>query len=150
MKDLVARAKKYLEDVRHVDETINRLVCEHENLKKKIYDLKAMAYDREHVSGGQIQDLSDLIAKIDADSRRVNQEVDNWIDIREKTRIMIHNVPDNMERNVLVMRYITNLKWDDLMEKLHISRATSFRLHRSALYNFAKYNKLRLYETIDL
>lgn len=144
----IEQAKKYLQNLSGLDSEITTLVMEYEKLKSAVYSLQAVRYDRQPVSGGEHKDLSDLIAMLDSRSKEIERKTDKWVDMRDEARYMIGRMPDAMERNILILRYITNLKWDVVMEKLNISRATSFRLHKNAIYNFAKYNKLRLFETI--
>ena len=51
---------------------------------------------------------------------------------------LINSLDDELQRNILTERYVNNLKWDDIADKLFYPRQTLFRHHNKALDNLTR------------
>ena len=54
---------------------------------------------------------------------------------------LINSLDDELQRNILTERYVNNLKWDDIADKLFYPRQTLFRHHNKALDNLTRHNQ---------
>ena len=48
---------------------------------------------------------------------------------------------DELQRNILTERYVNNLKWDDIADKLYFSRQVLFKHHNKALEHLTRHNQ---------
>ena len=51
---------------------------------------------------------------------------------------MIQKLPKTSHQTVLRLRYLTDMKWKDIAEKMYVSDAQIYRLHNDALKAFEK------------
>ena len=54
---------------------------------------------------------------------------------------LINSLDDELQRNILTERYVNNLKWDDIADKLFYPRQTLFRHHNKALEQLTRHNQ---------
>ena len=54
---------------------------------------------------------------------------------------LINSLDDELQRNILTERYVNNLKWDDIADKLFYPRQILFRHHNKALDNLTRHNQ---------
>lgn len=103
---------------------------------KRLYieSLKAtLEHDRELVK------LSpEHLARIETeDLKQIEQaEADLQADID-----LINSLDDELQRNILTERYVNNLKWDDIADKLFYPRQILFRHHNKALEQLTRHNQ---------
>lgn len=61
---------------------------------------------------------------------------------RYRIQAAVNNLEDDTEKSILEMRYIDQKPWPQITEALHISEATSYRIHEQALISFWRaYNR---------
>lgn len=137
---MIDLGRAYLESIRRTDKRISCLEAEYTKLKSMMYSIKTVSYDHEPIAGGRRKDIGDLVAELDEKGIALNAEIDRWVALRAEARLKINNMPYDAERAILLLRYVVNLKWGQIMDVLDISRATCHRLHQNALHNFGKFN----------
>ncbi|MCY7151272.1 DUF1492 domain-containing protein [Streptococcus gallolyticus subsp. gallolyticus] len=54
---------------------------------------------------------------------------------------LINSLDDKLQRNILTERYVNNLKWGDIADKLFYPRQTLFRHHNKALEQLTRHNQ---------
>ena len=54
---------------------------------------------------------------------------------------LINSLDDELQRNILTERYVHNLKWDDIADKLYFSRQVLFKHHNKALEHLTRHNQ---------
>ena len=54
---------------------------------------------------------------------------------------LINNLDDELQRNILTERYVNNLKWDDIADKLYFSRQVLLKHHNKALEHLTRHNQ---------
>ena len=64
---------------------------------------------------------------------KINNEIDLFVDLKDEIRGVIDTVPDTDERMVLRYRYIHNMTWEDIGDKLKADSRTVRRWHGQAL-----------------
>ena len=83
--------------------------------------------------GSSQTDLSDYIAEIDAAIEDLKEERLEKIKIYREIEMRIRCMKDEDEQEVLRMRYIKGMKWEDIVEKINYSYSGTLKLHGSAL-----------------
>ena len=76
-------------------------------------------------------EYSEMRAKIEREERELLQEM-------QKTRRAIDRLEDDDCKAVAIDRYISRLKWNDIADLEHISRAQLFRVHGKMLEQMAE------------
>ena len=83
--------------------------------------------------GGDSRRLENIIAKIDAAEREVDADIDKLILKKAEIEATIGKLEDPLQREVLSMRYIGFMSWQDIVESTCYSESSVDRLHRNAL-----------------
>lgn len=126
-----------LEHIKWLNDRINQKL-------ERIYLLKqralpsAIRYDKEKTSGATVFDpMAEIFAEIDEEERKVTKLIDQLH--REKVQAIkeIRKLESRRERNILYLRYIALLSWDEVERYVNVkdkcSRMTMFRLHNQAV-----------------
>lgn len=130
-------AKDYLKDIRKLDLEIQTLQEQISLLRKNAEGLRAMELS-DMPKGGKGKDLSDYVAEI-ADLQTVCvQHVSELIMKKQEAIERIMSVDGSELRNVLLLRYIQCLEWDEIADRLQYNLRTIFRLHGEALKEFGE------------
>ncbi len=128
--------KEYLDKFRENRDAVKRIeeqIKEFElfEISPKINSIDAKTHD-----SSVAKDLSDYIVK-------KNELVEKMIQaryrrVRTYTEIFqaIEEVPDERERQVLTLRYIKCLKWEEIAVEMHVEWAQVHRIHAKALKHF--------------
>lgn len=133
-----------LENIKWLNDRINEKL-------ERIYWLKqralptAIQYKADKTATPTVFDqLGDLFAEIDLEERRVTKLIDKYHQERSRAIRTIGKLESRRERNILYLRYIAFLSWDDIEKCMNIrdkcSRKTIFRTHNKALTLLLEYN----------
>ena len=132
------RGKEYLELVKNHKNIIR-------NLDDSIKDLNDMLYSyslggsnfNTKVQTSRTNDkMGELVAKIDDKQRKLQKEVDKYIDFRTKVEKEINALEDSNYSRVLYNRYIRNMTWDNIAEDMTYSLRMVHLFHNKALKEF--------------
>lgn len=85
--------------------------------------------------GSSQTDLSDYVAEIDAAIEDLKEERLEKIKIYREIEMRIRCMKDEDEQEVLRMRYIKGMKWEDIAAKMNYSYSGTLKLHGRALAN---------------
>ena len=87
-----------------------------------------------HTSGGS--DLSDFAAELDREERKYMKA--RYLRVKLCREIMdkIERLPNEDEKDVLSLRYIKLMKWEDIAVKMGFSWQHTHRIHANALKHF--------------
>ena len=85
--------------------------------------------------GSSQTDLSDYVAEIDAAIEDLKEERLEKIKIYREIEMRIRCMKDEDEQDVLRMRYIKGMKWEDIAAKMNYSYSGTLKLHGRALAN---------------
>lgn len=86
--------------------------------------------------GSSQTDLSDYMAEIDAAIEDLKKERLEKIKIYREIEMRIRCMKDEDEQEVLRMRYIKGMKWEEVAEKMKYSYRGVLKIHGRALENF--------------
>lgn len=96
---------------------------------------------KEHCSGGLKNDTSNLIIELEKEEMAVEQYKINWLRKRYEIKTFLNSIKMSKKiRDVLMLRYISIKKWEEIAVKLNLSYQRVQQLHSTGL-NIIK-NKL--------
>ena len=138
MKEHSEKVKKYLNQERWLYILI---VSNKEELKKLKDDAKVIGgidYSKERVSGNVCNDANyiKIVEKIELLEKRINNDINNFFDLKLQIRTAINNLINRDEQTILRLKYINYMSWDRICEELEMSERSIHRIHSNALQNF--------------
>ena len=133
-------AKRYLSQLRALDDRINQKIREASELKALAFNAGALGVDGDRVqtSGSAesrqcraIEKYVDMQAEIDAD-------IDAYVDLKHRIINEIQRLSDKRHAAVLYMRYIAGMGFSEIADEIGYSRIWVCKLHGEALVEFEK------------
>ena len=88
------------------------------------------------------KDMSDIMIKFDDTLRMVKAAENEMLNKCAAIEKIIVNIPDGVASDIVHMRYIELMKWDDIAEKTGASTATISRVNRSLNYGNDGYDRV--------
>ena len=133
-------AKEYLKQAYRLDKLIEHDQREIERLQLLSVSIAPVDTTRENVQGGnKVYDtIGEIIARIDEYARRLNDEIDEFVDLKTEIHSKIMKVQNNDARLILLYRYLEFMKWEEIAVKMGYSFQWVHVLHKRALKNFEK------------
>lgn len=107
-----------------------------QNLIKNMGDISAVSYNfmpkKDNKKHSYIEDtVIDSIEKCDLILKKINSDIDCIL--REKVEMdNIINTLTEIEKKVIIMRYVKNYEWNFIPQRVYISRTRCFDIHNSA------------------
>lgn len=83
--------------------------------------------------GSNQNDLSTFAAKLDEIFTELNNEIENYWNMRCEIISAIESLPSESEKAILRLRYINGDKWEDIADKLTYSLQHVYKIHGTAL-----------------
>lgn len=134
----IEEAKVFLNQVYKAKQICLRCNADLEELRNTS-SLLVVAYN-EHINGGNKKhDTSDFICKLQQQEQELECLKLEWLNKRIEVKCFLNNinVSENI-RNVLVLRYVSLLKWEEIAVKLNKSYGWVHRLKDKGLEIVAK------------
>lgn len=125
-------AKEYLQQYRDADREINAKLDQIRRLRElATKTTQTLTTDRVQTSAenkveGIVQKIVDL-------QQEVNEEIDKLTKIRRDVQSVILSVSDSARRNVLRLRYVQGMSWEQIAVELNYTYRHVMRLHGEAL-----------------
>ena len=85
-----------------------------------------------HASGSRGK-LEDTMLAITEEEDRIKTRIADLSELERKILDVIHQIPNALQRSVLLMRYIQGLRWMEVARKLYVCKTTVYVLHREGL-----------------
>ena len=128
-------AEQYLSQAYLLDCVINSHVEEVERLKRLAESMPTTRFDKERVKGGQQTQskMADLVIKYVDMERQINEEIDQYICLKQEIRDTINAVEDVRYRNLLTYKYLLGYTLDRIAGLMNYSERQIIRLHKDAL-----------------
>ena len=132
-------SKEYLRQAYRLDLKINSDIEEVARLRSMATSITAPVLG-DKVQSSRMGDAPYVrsIEKILMLEKRINQEIDTLVDLKEQMRGVIEAVPDTDERMVLRYRYVHNLTWEQIGTEMNADARTVRRWHGSALLHVVR------------
>ena len=89
--------------------------------------------------GNKHSDLSEYAAKLDALIRKLEQEREESVKQYEEIHTQIHKMQDEMERDVLIRRYLMGETWEQIAAEMNYNYRSVLKIHGRALKNFQRH-----------
>ena len=132
-------AKDYLRRAYLLDKQINVEIQEMEMMKAMRGQVQGMCYG-ERIGTNPNRNLEapfiKTIEKIVERERRINDKIDQLVDLKVEIDTAIDQMENAEERLLLKYRYLKNESWENIAMELNVSFRTVHRIHASALRNF--------------
>lgn len=140
-KELSKQAKEYLSQIHKTDALIQRLTNTVATLRSSLTSIGCeMNPDKVQTSGPK-NTLEEKIIKIVSLEEDIDRRIDELIALKQETFRMIKRVPDLDQQNILIARYIQNLKWDSIAGEMDHEIRWVYKTHGKALIAFANSNE---------
>jgi hypothetical protein len=140
-KDLSQQAKDFLSQIHKTDALINRLANTVATLRSSLTSTGSQLKQDKVQTSGPKNTLEEGIARIDELERTINIRIDELIDLKQTAFNMIKRIPDLDQQNILIARYIQNMKWDSIADEMDHEIRWVYKTHGKALIAFANSNE---------
>ncbi len=140
-KELSKQAKDYLSQIHKTDALINRLDSTIATLRSSLTSTGSQLKQDKVQTSGPKNTLEETIARIDELERTINDRIDELIDLKQSAFNLIKRVPDLDQQNILIARYIQNMKWDLIADDMEHEIRWVYKTHGKALIAFANSNE---------
>ena len=126
--------KEYLHQAYRLDHRIDSDIAEMERLRGMACSVSSPGFE-EHYNPNRPTDGPYVrsLEKVWELQKKVDDEIDRLVDLKEQMRGVIGAVPDIDEQLVLRYRYIHNYTWDQIGEEMHADRTTVYRWHNQGI-----------------
>ena len=131
-------ARAYLESVRMIDVKLRLKEQELKKLREDIVSISAIDCTKDKISTSKIPDLSDKIVKLEECTKLIYRDWDILIEEREKCRELINRLDDELEKSVLMLRYVNCRKWEQICVDLNFSWQHIMRVHKCGIRSLSK------------
>ena len=123
---------KYLSQYKYLDKEIDRKINELESWKNKLYNVTAVLSDmpKSKNRGNLIETGIAIIDEIEA---KINQEINDLVNLRNEIENKINAVNDLKLREILKSRYLDCKSWEEIAFTNNITWRHAYRLHEQAL-----------------
>ena len=128
-------AKEYLNRVFKLQQKLKSMHLRAEEYERLAASVPGQNYEAVRVDGTRsleapfvkwICKLSDLEAKI----KETEAELEK---VKAEVVATIEGLDDEREKDVLMLRYVSCMTWDEICEKLYLSERSAFRFHSEGL-----------------
>lgn len=134
-------AKEYLSQLLNLERLIEakRLECERlDAMSKKVTSvLSDCKVDSSHNNAGQ----ADIVIRVIELKENIERQVASYLTLQSRISEEVDHIEDPRYKSILIMRYISGLKFEDIAEKMGYGKRWTIKLHREALEAFDKVHK---------
>lgn len=133
--------QRYLEQLGHIQLNIKGKQMQIEQLQEQATSITTML-KMDKVKGGSLNGgFADAVAKIVDLQFAINTEIYKLVKTTAEINLRLDNMylDHPVATNLLTMRYVNRLNWEDVCVQMHCSLATVHRLHGQALKKFKNY-----------
>lgn len=135
-------AKEYLAQANRLNELIEFEAKELRNTRELAYKISSPTYGERIACSKGTHDpmyVTCVNNVIDLENT-MQKELNRLVALRSEIEGALNKMENGEERTLLSLRYVEHMTWDEIGERLHVSRRTAHRIHDSALKNFEKTN----------
>ena len=130
-------AKEYLQQVRRLRIRMETLADRAQAFRMKVEGIKAVTYDGDRVQTSTVNRTEEMVSRlVDLEARYANALAAYNDAVLEREQ-RIEAIEDDRQEAVLLLRYIMEMGWEDIAERLGYSYRNVTRLHGKALNAFA-------------
>jgi DNA-directed RNA polymerase specialized sigma subunit len=130
--------KQYLTQISVYDKRINTKLSEIFKLRTLLQSITVCSKEDVVQTSGSKDKLGDSIAKIVDLENEINDLVDEMVVTRKFIIEQIENMENYNENNVLYLKYVLGMSFEEVAENMNYSVRQVIRIHGYALSNFEK------------
>ncbi len=131
--------KEFLEKSLNLTDLIEASYQELKDLREMSDNIKGVSFDKVGGKSGTSQNeagFTKTIDKIVDLEEAINRDIATMVDNLGIIREAINEVPNNNEKLVLKLRYLSHFTWQEISDKTGYSVMQLHRIHKKALGNF--------------
>lgn len=137
-KDQNEKVKEWLWRYREAKKDVRRLEAELEELCELQKSIRAIQYSDMPKGSHNQSDLSDYMVKQEKLWRKIHKARYRRIMVFQETKNVIDRLPTADEREVMSLRYLKSMNWEEVYVKIGYGRAQTHRYHARALQHIHK------------
>lgn len=134
--DSSLKSKKALEKIHDLDDAANAAMWQVESLSSSAE--RMTTYYGHNPRGSGSGDNADAIIRLTQAKADCNEAIDRFVDYKLKCMDMINMLRKGAHRQLLTLRYLNYMSWDEIAAKMNYSIDHVFKLHGHALLEFRK------------
>ena len=126
--------KDYLGQARWLDQRINDEVKEAARLREMIKTVGTSSLEPNYNPNRPTEaPFIHSLERVWEMEEKINADIDRLVDLKEQIKDVIGALPDMKEQLVLTYRYVHDMTWEQISEKMYAGATTIRRWHKSAL-----------------
>lgn len=129
--------KEYLSQIYYARLKLQRLEDRREYIRAKMTGVSSPGLG-DRVQTSPEDKMPRLMARLDDIERKIAVQIEREQNLIEKISAQVETVEPLQYREVLALRYINCLSWQEIAARMHYSERWLFKLHGAALLAFAK------------
>ncbi len=145
--DSSLKSKKALKKIHDLDDAANAAMWQVDSLEASA--MRMTAYYGHNPRGGGSGDNADAIIRLTQARADCNEAIDRFVDYKLKCIDMINLLRKSTHRQLLTLRYLNYMSWDEIAAKMNYGIDHVFKLHGYALIEFQKILDRALFDSED-
>lgn len=138
-------AKLYLKRIKILDMMINHRLKQAEDIRDKAFTVSAIDTTKERIQSSPSADGNKYIERYVDLMNEIDDLIDRYVDSKNIVINQIHNLDNEKHSEVLYLRYVEYLLFNEIAVRMHYTKDYIWKLHREALNEFEKqYSKYLL------
>lgn len=133
--------KEELRNIMYLDSRIESKIRQLEHIKSTMTDLGAIDYSKDRVQTGVSSSVENTVIRVADLEADINKDINKLVDMKQKARKVI-NKAAGIESVILEMRYLENMKWEEIAYRLNYSLPAVYKIHGKALKTIKEYSKV--------
>lgn len=131
------QAKEYLNQAYRLNELIRSNELEIKDLEELKDSIGGIDYSKDRVQTSPSGDAgyTKIVHAIADLESAIKEDTEKMLRLKLEIRTVINDVQDNEQKLALKYRYLNFMSWDDVAEKLNVSKRTAIRIHDIAIQN---------------
>jgi len=125
--------KEYLQQYRNAEDSINAKLDQIHKLRELATKTTQTLTADNVQSSGSSDKISAIVSKIVDMEREVDAEIDKLQEIKKNVEKVISAVTNYTQRQVLTLRYINGLRWEEIAVKMNYTYRNVCYIHGRAL-----------------
>lgn len=138
---MVNEAKTFLRRYKAVEKRIKALERAIREAEERATDISVHIKEVSVLSSGTQQLMADSVVKALDATAQLREEKLNADRILAEVLEAINSVPDEMQKTILLMRYVTGMSWIEIQETIGYEISNTYILHGRALQAVNKWLK---------
>lgn len=134
MEKDIEQKKEYLCRYREVTEKYKSLKRQEKYLRMRLQGPRTSVLSGTP-TGNKHKDISDAMIKLDETLKAVKVAEEMTLQVCADIEKIIMNIPDGIESDIIHMKYIELVSWNDIAEETGYSRRQVYRIHNKILKN---------------